>query len=952
MNISFLLSRGILLFFLLVLVSGKPVVNGAEFIIEKPQRLSSWLNSKGFNEESTITSRLSWRVPEEKLTQRQDKYDLLFELVKQQSSGLSNSSRHQKLYDWLKKIKVTGRVSLPNLDARWLQVNPQFDPILKPHQSIYIPESLINYVTVLSEDGIPCYHEFGFGKYTLEYIKSCQKKGYKSYEVAWLIQPNGDVSKVGIRSWNSSRQNFPSKGAIIWAPSSNFAMPSDFSERLAKFLSTQSYELTADFEIGELRQWDQNSEVNLSQRKKNGTGFVVREPRDYEYTPSNWGVTGLLQVPSARFAQRGKLTMSVNETFPYQKYNLILHPYDWLEGGFRYTNIRNRLYGSPSFSGSQNYKDKSFEAKIRLVKETNFWPQIALGIRDPGGNGLFSSEYLVGSKRFFNFDWTLGMAWGNMGASGDYRNPLGLISNKFDYRPETDGAMSVTGKANLTSHFRGRASLIGGVEYHLNDYPITLKLEFEGNDYQSEGKQNNQRQRTRLNLGFTYQVYPSIGFSAGWERGDRAMFGVAFTPRLNNREFPKPMDPPKVSITPVDGKKPSMVGVNLSDEVIKELQLQTFWQVVNLEPVDSELRIYIEKSRTREWRKNADRGARLLHNNIDPKIKKFVFVDQQLGVDIAEYVVDRRDWLTKQLEFAPALDPSRVLYSREPSNRGEDSSQYTDLNPLKLKLGTNFAQTLGGPDGFQLFRFSLQARATLRLSSNTWAFGKGQLGIFDTYDKYRLKGKSHLPPVRTDLREYATASEVTMPSLFLQHNGKLSQDIYYSFLGGYLEWMFGGVGGEILYRPWKSRLALGLDIFKVNQRDFRQDFGFREYDTTTGHLTAYWDTGFEGLHFELSAGRYLARDKGVTLGVKRAFRNGAVMGAWATRTNVSAEEFGEGAFDKGIFFKVPFNAFLPKTSSGIGNFSWRPLTRDGGAKLNRPNLLYDLTYQRGVEPLH
>ena len=46
---------------------------------------------------------------------------------------------------------------------------------------------------------------------------------------------------------------------------------------------------------------------------------------------------------------------------------------------------------------------------------------------------------------------------------------------------------------------------------------------------------------------------------------------------------------------------------------------------------------------------------------------------------------------------------------------------------------------------------------------------------------------------------------------------------------------------------------------------------------------------------------------------------------------MSAADFGEGSFDKGVFFTVPFDAFLLKSSSGNASFSWRPLTRDGGA---------------------
>ncbi len=54
-----------------------------------------------------------------------------------------------------------------------------------------------------------------------------------------------------------------------------------------------------------------------------------------------------------------------------------------------------------------------------------------------------------------------------------------------------------------------------------------------------------------------------------------------------------------------------------------------------------------------------------------------------------------------------------------------------------------------------------------------------------------------------------------------------------------------------------------------------------------------------------------------------------------TLTDVSKREFGEGSFDKGIFFNIPiYGDFI--------SYTWRPLTKDPGAKLIRSNTLYDL----------
>jgi hypothetical protein len=104
-------------------------------------------------------------------------------------------------------------------------------------------------------------------------------------------------------------------------------------------------------------------------------------------------------------------------------------------------------------------------------------------------------------------------------------------------------------------------------------------------------------------------------------------------------------------------------------------------------------------------------------------------------------------------------------------------------------------------------------------------------------------------------------------------------------------------------------------------------------------------TPIEGVSTSLAVGQYLAGDKGATLTISKTFANGSVMGAFATKTNVPAEVFGEGSFAKGIFWASPFDAFLTSSSRSYASFAWKPLTRDGGAKLTRPvNLFYETVW--------
>ena len=167
--------------------------------------------------------------------------------------------------------------------------------------------------------------------------------------------------------------------------------------------------------------------------------------------------------------------------------------------------------------------------------------------------------------------------------------------------------------------------------------------------------------------------------------------------------------------------------------------------------------------------------------------------------------------------------------------------------------------------------------------------------------------------------------------------------VFVRLSSGIFELMYGGISGEVLYRPFNSRLAFGADWNWVKQREFDGKFTFRKYNTGTGHLNIYYELPWYGILTSAHIGQYLAQDRGGTFIVSRKFDSGLRMGAWATLTNVPFEEFGEGSFDKGIFASIPFELLLMKSSKRHGRFGFRPLTRDGGQMVTVTSRLYDIT---------
>jgi hypothetical protein len=197
---------------------------------------------------------------------------------------------------------------------------------------------------------------------------------------------------------------------------------------------------------------------------------------------------------------------------------------------------------------------------------------------------------------------------------------------------------------------------------------------------------------------------------------------------------------------------------------------------------------------------------------------------------------------------------------------------------------------------------------------------------------------SVLPHVRTDQSRYAQY-DTTLKNLYVTRQWKAGPNLYARGSFGYFESMFGGLSGELLWKPVNSRLALGVEANYLKQRDYNQQFGFRNYDVWSGFVSAYYEAGQDYL-VQLDVGRYLAGDIGATMTVTRTFDNGWELGGFFTLTDVSAADFGEGSFDKGLIVRVPLGWMLGKPSRNTNSTVIRPIQRDGGQRANTPDHLY------------
>lgn len=930
---------------LFVALSVKPACAGTVAEIDSDMRLSQWLNTRPVtlhqdalllprreNAEVPYLSALVWMVPEEAQVQKKIKSKLLDQIRSPEiAPGVTRADAYG-LAEFIASFPATGRVVVEKIDPRWLEVNPQRDPLLKKGQRILLP-SRPTTVTVVKGDGNTCQVMHSVELYAKDYIEKCDPGG--NPQVVWIVQPDGLIKRNGAAGWNENEQDPPAPGAWIVVSDPVIPWPEEIMAQVARLLATQG--VAAD------------SVAPNTIKPEPDKGFFATRPRDKALTSNDWGTIGLIQTPTARMESAGNASLSASRAYPYTRLNGSMQITDWFELAVRWTSISNRLYGPAGFSGNQSMKDKSIDFKFRLLEETARLPQLAVGLIDLGGTGLFSSEYVVSSKRTGDFDWSLGMGWGYLGSRGNLGNPFSVLSQKFAARPAPN--VGVGGTVNSSAMFRGKTSLFGGVQYQTPWDPLILKLEYDGNNYLNEPLNNPQKQSSPFNVGVVYRFNPAVDLAVNLERGNTLAMGLSFHGDLSKFSVPKINDPESEPVSAVyPDREPDW------NQVAEKLEEKTSWRVLQISRAGSEVIVRFQNADAVNWNGYVDRIASVLHKYVPNKnILVFRIQSTEYGLGMHEFQIDRHAWVAVKTGFTPVHHMQNGIFER-PAIDGFDYPQsetlvYKPLEKFSGHTGVYLDHSFGGPEGL-LYRVGLSARANLYLEPDTWLTGSLQYGLFDNYNKFIYPASnSTLPRVRTQIEKYAKTSPVMMPVFQFTHVDKLGSDNFVSLYGGMLETMYGGVGGEWLYRPWNSPVAVGLDVNAVQQRGFGQDFSFLPYKVVTGHASLYWDTGIEDINATVHAGKYLAGDRGATLDLSRSFKNGVKMGAYATKTNVTAAQFGEGSFDKGVYVRIPFDVFLTRSSTDIASVLWHPLTRDGGAMLNREFPLYDLTRNQGGDLL-
>jgi len=668
---------------------------------------------------------------------------------------------------------------------------------------------------------------------------------------------------------------------------------------------------------------------------------------------SNYGTVGLIQMPSARLHKGGTIGFTWSHSEPYLRGSVMGNPFDWFEASYQYTDVNNKLYSdSREFSGSQSYKDKSFDAKFRVLKEQKYLPQVAVGFRDFGGSSLFSSEFIVASKLIGNIDFTLGLGFGTI-SDKTISNPFAKIDSRFSSRQRDTGGDTQGGEINYGTFFGGeKAGVFGGAEIFLPKLNgARLKIEYDSTNYGEDGEGYLPvPQDKKVNYSFVYPVTKSFQVKLGYIRNNTLSFGFSLSGNYSKRSTgitkkdPPPLVPNSRVYREIVNAKEAEYLYKSSLKFLTENKI--FMQTANVR--NNKYEITYSQSKYLNSAQAVGRLANIL-DQISPKvIEEFSLV--AINADQSMFAVDipRAEYqLYKKQRKTDALLKAVSIYQPDPKQHlDHDYRPRTKLPTTIWKLSPAIRSQIGGPDGFYFGDFSIAFHSETLLRRNFNILSVASLGLFNNFDDLKLASDSILPHVRTDIVKYLKNSDKYHITR-LQTNYFMNpyKSLYAKVSAGIFEPMFSGYGGEILYKPFNKNFGVGAEIWKVRQRSYRQLFGSLDYTTLTGHINFYYREPLTRVLFQVKGGRFLAEDSGFSFNFSREFKSGLNMGVFFSLTDISKAEFGEGSFDKGFFFNIPIQVFFDQYSRGSSGFGLRPLTRDGAQPLTVAQSLWSVTNQ-------
>jgi hypothetical protein len=662
------------------------------------------------------------------------------------------------------------------------------------------------------------------------------------------------------------------------------------------------------------------------------------------------GQTGLINIPSAEVHQEQSVYFTFNRSNYIKLGTLTVTPFDWMEASYFYYRPDDLLWG-----GAKGlYLDKGFNIKLSYKPKNILLPRIALGLDDFAGTGQFTREYIISTYNFNNFKLTAGLGWGKYVGTSSLKSPLSIISDKFSTRPFNE--IGKGGKPSYNLWFRGPSAPIFGIEYDIKKINnLSLKFEHDPYDYfkfgccgegLSQESLSIRKKDSDINFGLSYKYKDLGNFDLSHVKGNswNLSFSIGFSGTKSYRKKPKFKPIIKNNSYNQSSYKNEFYLDLLSNLNANKLYLQT------ADLNNKSLNITIESEDHFNPVIYTSRAAFIANevsklNDINLDYIEVGHINRGIKINSVQYSSNDLNLTSRK---------PNILIKRNTLIQDKNLKSHTDhvfkprvIFPVIMnKFSPAVRAHVGSPERFIYTGLGIKATTEIQFNRNVVFYSVIGKSLTDNFDRKRSVPNSRLAKVRTEIVDYLqeTSDDIYVSSMTIEGIWSPYNNIYTKLSLGYLEPMYGGISTELMYKPFRGNVAFSYEYNDVKKRSFDQKFSFSEYKISTNHMNVAYYHPKTNILTKWSYGKYLAGDIGYTLDLSRRMPSGWRAGFWFSNTNVSAEEFGEGSFDKGFYINVPMNIFSKAYVKNVQGFSLRTMTRDGGQKLELNNRLIDSFY--------
>lgn len=625
------------------------------------------------------------------------------------------------------------------------------------------------------------------------------------------------------------------------------------------------------------------------------------------------GGSGLIDMPTAQMLPDGETAWTFTNAGTVVGGTMTFQFLPNLETSVHFSTVDQWL-GGPLY-------DQSLDLKYQIFAENGRWPSLAIGFRDFLSNGAFSSEYIVASKDVgHGLTVTGGLGWGRLGSN----NPIGA--------PFGSRAPSLSTGVDFDHFFQGDVAAFGGVEWVTPLKGLSLKAEYSSDAYTGEQAYGSFDPKSPFNFGMEYQPVNGVSVGAYYNYGTD--FGFRLTVSGNPN---RPVVSPDLGMGPVPvNPRPAGYSTDAgwaTSQTARDAIVGALVPVFGAEGIVIEearvtgnsIELYVRNTKMPLTSKMIGRMVRTLSVALPHSVEFFRITPVSGGVATTTVEVRRSD-LEAQVERPNAGPESwrTTQFSDAPNSMGEAVWKRTIENKFSWSINPRVPISLASGGSAASFDLLLSASAGYQFSRAFSVSGSVTQKLYGTIGDDDGFGYDEGP----------TLDRLTADYVF-----KPSATTYARVSAGYLDYKYGGVDAEIVWKPTNQNWGLGFEVAAVQKRDPDNMVAFGDEQAVTAFGTVYWDTGFHGIETQVDVGQYLDGDVGSTMTVSRRFDNGWAVSGFVTVTDMSFSDFGEGNFAKGISLTIPLRWTMPfETRSSISI----PLATsgNGGNRLGIGNRLY------------